>query len=29
VRLTRGDELLAIAEPRGSELRPVVVFAGR
>jgi tRNA pseudouridine55 synthase len=29
VRVTRGNDLLAIAEPRGSELRPVVVFAGR
>lgn len=28
VRLTRGAELLAVAEPRGSELQPVVVFAG-
>jgi tRNA pseudouridine55 synthase len=27
VRLTSGDELLAIAEPRGDELQPVVVFA--
>jgi tRNA pseudouridine55 synthase len=27
VRLTVGDELLAIAEPRGDELQPVVVFA--
>jgi tRNA pseudouridine55 synthase len=27
VRLTAGDELLAIAEPRGDELQPVVVFA--
>jgi tRNA pseudouridine55 synthase len=29
VRVTRGGELLAIAEPRGGELHPVVVFAGR
>jgi tRNA pseudouridine55 synthase len=29
VRLTAGDDLVAIAEPRGSELGPVVVFAGR
>jgi tRNA pseudouridine55 synthase len=28
IRLTRGDELLAIAEPRDGELQPVVVFAG-
>ncbi|MEJ7789099.1 MAG: tRNA pseudouridine(55) synthase TruB [Thermoleophilaceae bacterium] len=28
VRLTHRDELLAVAEPRGSELQPVVVFAG-
>ncbi len=27
LRLTRGDELVAIAEPRGRELQPVVVFA--
>lgn len=27
VRLTRGGELLAIAEPRAEELQPVVVFA--
>ena len=27
VRLVHGDELLAIAEPRGDELKPVVVFA--
>jgi hypothetical protein len=27
VRLILGDELLAIAEPRGDELQPVVVFA--
>jgi tRNA pseudouridine55 synthase len=27
VRLTRGDELVAIAEPRDGELQPVVVFA--
>jgi tRNA pseudouridine55 synthase len=27
VRLTFGEELLAIAEPRGDELQPVVVFA--
>jgi tRNA pseudouridine55 synthase len=27
VRLTAGGELLAIAEPRGEELQPVVVFA--
>jgi tRNA pseudouridine55 synthase len=27
VRLTAGGELLAIAEPRGDELQPVVVFA--
>jgi tRNA pseudouridine55 synthase len=27
VRLTAGDELLAIAEPRDDELQPVVVFA--
>jgi tRNA pseudouridine55 synthase len=29
VRITHDGELLAIAEPRGPELRPVVVFAGR
>jgi tRNA pseudouridine55 synthase len=29
VRVTRAGELLAIAEPRGPQLRPVVVFAGR
>jgi tRNA pseudouridine55 synthase len=29
VRLTSGGELVAIAEPRGSELAPVVVFAAR
>jgi tRNA pseudouridine55 synthase len=29
VRLTSGGDLVAIAEPRGSELGPVVVFAGR
>jgi tRNA pseudouridine55 synthase len=28
LRLTHGGELLAIAEPRGRELQPVVVFAG-
>jgi tRNA pseudouridine55 synthase len=28
LRLTHAGELLAIAEPRGSELQPVVVFAG-
>ena len=28
LRLTHGGELLAIAEPRGQELQPVVVFAG-
>ncbi len=27
VRLVHGDELLAVAEPRGEELQPVVVFA--
>jgi tRNA pseudouridine55 synthase len=27
MRLVHGDELLAIAEPRGDELQPVVVFA--
>ena len=27
VRLTHGEELVAIAEPRGRELQPVVVFA--
>jgi tRNA pseudouridine55 synthase len=27
VRLVHGDELLAVAEPRGDELQPVVVFA--
>jgi hypothetical protein len=27
VRLTAGGELLAIAEPHGDELQPVVVFA--
>jgi tRNA pseudouridine55 synthase len=27
VRLVHGDELVAIAEPRGDELQPVVVFA--
>jgi tRNA pseudouridine55 synthase len=27
VRLVHGDELLAIAQPRGDELQPVVVFA--
>jgi hypothetical protein len=27
LRLTAGGELLAIAEPRGDELQPVVVFA--
>jgi tRNA pseudouridine55 synthase len=27
VRLTHGGELVAIAEPRGRELQPVVVFA--
>jgi hypothetical protein len=27
VRLTAGDELLAVAEPRGDELQPVVVFS--
>jgi tRNA pseudouridine55 synthase len=27
VRLVAGSELLAIAEPRGEELQPVVVFA--
>ncbi len=29
VRLTYGGELIAVGEPRGSELQPVVVFAGR
>ncbi len=29
VRLTSGGELIAIAEPRGPELAPVVVFAAR
>jgi len=29
VRLTRDEEVLAIAEPSGSELRPVVVFVAR
>ncbi len=28
LRLTHGEELIAVAEPRGSELAPVVVFAG-
>ena len=28
VRLTRAGELLAVAEPQGDELQPVVVFAG-
>ncbi len=28
VRLTHGSDLIAVAEPRGSELQPVVVFAG-
>jgi tRNA pseudouridine55 synthase len=28
VRLTHGDELVAIGEPRDGELQPVVVFAG-
>lgn len=28
VRLTDGDALVAIAEPRGEDLQPVVVFAG-
>ena len=28
VRLTHAGELVAVAEPRGSELQPVVVFAG-
>jgi hypothetical protein len=28
LRLTHGGELIAVAEPRGSELQPVVVFAG-
>jgi tRNA pseudouridine55 synthase len=28
LRLTHGDELIAIAEPRAGELQPVVVFAG-
>ncbi|CAN5583182.1 tRNA pseudouridine(55) synthase TruB [soil metagenome] len=28
IRLTHGSELGAVAEPRGSELAPVVVFAG-
>ena len=28
IRLTHGDDLLAIAEPRDGELQPVVVFAG-
>jgi tRNA pseudouridine55 synthase len=28
LRLTHGGELVAVAEPRGSELQPVVVFAG-
>ena len=28
VRLTHGGELVAVAEPRGGELQPVVVFAG-
>jgi tRNA pseudouridine55 synthase len=28
VRLTFGGELIAVAEPRGSQLAPVVVFAG-
>jgi tRNA Pseudouridine synthase II, C terminal len=27
VRLTSGGELVAIAEPRGEDLQPVVVFA--
>ena len=29
VRLTHGHELVAVGEPRGGELRPVVVFAPR
>jgi hypothetical protein len=29
LRLTHDGELLAIAEPRGGELQPVVVFAPR
>jgi tRNA pseudouridine55 synthase len=29
IRLTLGDELLALAEPRSGELQPVVVFAAR
>ena len=28
MRLTHDGELLAVAEPRGDELQPVVVFAG-
>ena len=28
VRLTHGEELLAVAEPKASELHPVVVFVG-
>jgi len=28
LRLTHGGELIAVAEPRGSQLAPVVVFAG-
>ncbi len=28
LRLTHGGDLIAVAEPRGSELQPVVVFAG-
>jgi tRNA pseudouridine55 synthase len=28
LRLTHGGRLIAVAEPRGSELQPVVVFAG-
>ena len=29
VRLTHGGDVVALAEPRGGELQPVVVFAGR
>ena len=28
VRLTHDGELVAVAEPRGPDLQPVVVFAG-
>ena len=29
LRLMRGDQVVAIAEPRGADLQPVVVFAPR